>query len=119
MTAGRSVYLAGKMRGVKNFAFDKFDKARDELLKDGWEVISPADIDREVNGFDPFILPDDYDWNTVPDTLKLDELIERDLKAVRECSAIYMLKGWETSLGARAEHAVAMWAGKLVIYEAE
>ena len=39
-------YLAGPMRGYKDYNFPAFDAARDQLVKEGWRVISPADIDR-------------------------------------------------------------------------
>lgn len=40
------VYIAGPMRDKPGNNFPAFDKARDLLLKAGYNVISPADIDR-------------------------------------------------------------------------
>ena len=34
-----------------------------------------------------------------------------------DCDAIYMLRGWENSKGARAEHAVAVWVGLDIMYQ--
>jgi hypothetical protein len=34
-----------------------------------------------------------------------------------DSDAIYMLRGWEQSKGARAEHAVAVWIGLEIIYQ--
>lgn len=59
-------YIAGRMRGIKWYNFPAFDKARENLIKMGFEVISPADLDRK-NGFDALNLPEDYDWNSIPD----------------------------------------------------
>lgn len=113
-------YCAGAMRGRKNLAFDLFDAARDKLLAEGHDVVSPADLDR-AHGFDAMDLPDDWDWNTLPDIeiLKLDKVIARDVLAILECDGIYMLKGWLWSVGAFAEWAVALWAGKEVRFEEE
>ncbi|MHB1850453.1 MAG: DUF4406 domain-containing protein, partial [Acidimicrobiales bacterium] len=49
MTLGR-IYIAGPMRGVKDWNFPAFDAARDLLVAAGWEVVSPADLDR-AGGF--------------------------------------------------------------------
>ena len=107
-------YLAGPMRGIPFFNFPAFDEARDKLRALGHEVISPADIDRE-NGFDAMLLPEDTDWNVIPPQLNLDALIERDLAAVRRCHFVVTLPGWQHSVGARAEVAVAQWAGKSIM----
>lgn len=110
------VYIAGPMSGHELFNFPAFDAARDLLLNVYWQPVSPADIDREY-GFDPASLPSDYDWSKLPDDLDMKEVVERDIKALLECDAIFMLNGWEKSVGARAEHGVAVFAGLLVIYE--
>ena len=52
------------MRGKKWFNFPGFDWAKECLTRAGWEVISPADLDREI-GFDVKNLPPDTDWNDV------------------------------------------------------
>ena len=113
-------YIAGAMRGRVGFAFDLFDAARDKLIAEGDEVVSPADIDR-AHGFDPKNLPEDWDWSVIPDAdiLKLEHIIPRDINALLECDGIYMLKGWLWSVGAFAEWAVALWANKLIRYEEE
>lgn len=41
------------------------------------------------------------------------------LKHLVICDAIYMLRGWENSKGATAEHAVAKWIGLEIIYQGE
>ena len=108
-------YVAGSMRKIELFNFPAFDAARDRLLAEGHDVVSPADIDR-CHGFDPMTLPVDYDWSSDTD-VDMDHIIPRDLLAILECEGIYLLKGWMDSVGAFAEWAVAMWAGKTVRYE--
>lgn len=94
-------YIAGPMRGYKDYNFPAFDAARDRLLKLDVVVISPADMDRTLG------------HGTNRDYAK------RDTKAILECDAIYMLKGWEKSVGATAEHALAKWAGLTIFYQEE
>ena len=110
------VYIAGPMRGIEFYNFPEFDRAKEDLIAEGMKVVSPADIDRE-NGHDPFKHPQGHDWNQFPAELTLNSTIERDIAEVLNCDAIYMLNGWEDSNGAKAERAVAIWAGKDVGYE--
>ena len=119
MSKGK-IYIAGPMRRFKHFNFPAFDEAKLKMEAQDWTVISPADIDR-AHGFDPKNLPEDWDWSVIPDDdiLKLEHIIPRDINALLECDGIYMLKGWLWSVGAFAEWAVALWAGKTVRYEEE
>jgi hypothetical protein len=111
----KTIYIAGPMRGIKWFNFPAFDAARGALGAAGWVVASPADMDRRA-GLDPFTLPPDRDWNTLPDGYDFDEIRRRDLAAVMSADAIYMLPGWSRGKGARAEFAVARWWEKEVLY---
>lgn len=113
----KSCYIAGPMRGIKWFNFPAFDTAYCEVSRLGYDPVSPADIDRK-NGFDPHLLPEDHDWNVVPETgPTLAQVVDRDIKAVLKCDAIYLLKGWEKSTGARAEYAVARFKHAIVMLE--
>ena len=110
------VYLAGAMRKIPFYNFPAFDAARDILSGQGCEVISPADLDREA-GFDAMKCHPDTDWNAIPDHFSFDECVTRDIEAVRKCDLIFLLTGWETSTGARAEKALAEWLGKEIRYQ--
>ena len=102
------------MRGLKWYGFDKFDHAKRELESRGFDVVSPADLDRET-GFNPFDLPEDHDWNTLPVGFILKHAVLRDIKALSDCHAIALLPGWEQSQRATAELAVAKWLGLEVL----
>lgn len=108
------VYIAGPMRGIPLYNFPAFDEAAEEIRLEGHTPVSPADIDRD-HGFDPSSLPDGWDWNDLPDGLVLNEIIERDLAALRGCQAIFLLPGWRQSRGAVAEYHAALWQGLQVI----
>lgn len=113
------IYIAGPMRGKKWFNFPDFDWAKECLVRAGWEVISPADLDREV-GFDVKNLPPDTDWNDVSKLgFDLKAAVQRDVAAILDCDAIFMLHGWSESRGAKAEKAVAEWLGLMVFYQVD
>ena len=112
------VYIAGPMRGHDQYNFPAFDAVAEELRDEGCEVVNPADLDRAA-GFDPSDLPDDWDWNELPDGVDSSEYADRDLDALATCDAIYMLPGWRQSTGATAEYAVAKWRGLMLIGHVE
>jgi hypothetical protein len=105
------------MRGYAHYNFPAFDLAAAEMRREGWHVVSPADIDRL---FEPW--PDKYppeDFEPTVDDFK--RFIRRDLNFLLELSpetdGIYMLSGWEKSKGAVLELAMAEFIGLKVIYE--
>lgn len=112
-------YIAGPMRGLPYFNFPAFDEAALQLRNQGFEVISPAEMDRHI-GFDPETLGPDYDWNDLNKcNFSLMDAIDRDVAALKKCDAIFMLRGWEKSKGAKAEKALAEWIGLVVSYQEE
>ena len=137
------IYIAGPMRGKEWFNFPDFDWAKECLMRAGWEVISPADLDREI-GFDVKSLPPDTDWNDITKIgFDLRAAAQRDVAAICKCDAIFMasnrkkygkllsvaaickcdaifmLHGWSESRGAKAEKAIAEWLGLMVFYQVD
>jgi len=108
-------YIAGPMRGIFRYNWPAFFAAEIYLDSIGFACVNPARLDLE-KGFDAYALPEDYDWANFPIGILMD-IIKEDLDAVLECSHIYMLAGWDKSLGAQAEYAVAKWADKEVIWQ--
>lgn len=45
------------------------------------------------------------------------EMIAADIRLLDKCDAIFMMKGWEYSQGARLEHDYAAAVGKEIIYQ--
>ena len=110
----KRIYIAGPMRGYEYFNYPAFNRAADAIrndpeLCDIWHVCNPAEIG---NDFTP--TPDDL--AKAPDLLE--RLMEFELAVVKSCDAIYLLRGWEKSEGARAELRVAL-DNKLEIYTEE
>lgn len=107
------VYIAGPMRGHYLYNFPAFDRVESQLICDGHDPVNPANLDRE-DGFDPMDLAldhPDWDWSQLPPGTESADYATRDLELLATCDAIYMLKGWGASTGARAEYAVAKWRG--------
>jgi hypothetical protein len=104
------------MRNRAWYNFPAFDEAASLLRALGHEVRSPAEMDRAV-GFDPAgdpryatkegcrNEPEGHDWS---------DMIDRDLAAIKWCDCVFLLCGWETSVGASAEAGVAKWMGKQI-----
>ena len=104
----KTLYVAGPMRGYKDFNFPAFDAAADRLRADGWRVLNPAEHDRN-GGFDETL-------NTL-DGFDMHDAFRWDIEAVLASDAIYMLAGWENSHGANIEHSVAKAIGLELLYE--
>ena len=103
-----NIYIAGPMRGYERFNFASFDAAQSHLSRDGHTAVSPASLDRDV-GFDP-----DRDTH---DAAFLRAALLRDIEAILAVEAVCVLPGWEKSVGATAEVALARWAGiKVLLY---
>ena len=86
-------YIAGPMTGLPDFNYPEFNKAADELRKQGYKVVNPAELD----GGDTSMT-----WTYY---------IKRDLKELLDCQGIVLLKGWEKSRGATLEAFVAYILG--------
>ena len=66
----------------------KADLVKAKLSREGWTPVSPFDI---YAGKNP----------------KYEDYICADLRAMMDCDAIFMCKGWESSVGCRIEYSVA------------
>jgi hypothetical protein len=106
------VYIAGPMRGQEGNGFAKFDAVKELALRKGFNVISPADIDRGAG------------------EKAEDDLQPSHVYVLRDFWALYFLArrspgngvifidGWTRSIGASAEFFLARWLG-LPVYDAE
>ena len=103
-------YISGAMRGIRWYNFGAFDVMANRLRANSYRVVNPADLDRK-EGFDPRELPDNHDWDTLPDGMKLRETAKRDLiPLLEECTHYVVLPG-PIGAGTKAEIAVAEWIG--------
>jgi hypothetical protein len=114
------IYVAGPMRGKPDFNFPAFDKASAFLRRLGHTVFNPADRDREAHGPDIGKSLDGNIDEAVQKGFSLREALAADMKFIaEEADGIWMLEGWETSLGARAEHALATALKLRIFYDCD
>ena len=93
------IYIAGKIGNHDLHVYtQKFEAAENHLRVIGYEPVNPCKINSYL--FFPW---EDYILN--------------DIRHLLKCEAIYMLKDWTESKGARIEHFIALEAGMKVIYE--
>ncbi len=104
----RMIYISGPMTGIAGHNFAAFDAAELALREKGWRVVSPANIARK-NGVSE---------GSSVDSEELRQIQEQDLEALLTCKAVFMLKGWRDSKGAKAEFHVAKWLQLEVQFEA-
>ena len=102
----RQIYISGAISGLEEQATRKrFIEAQERWQRMDFPVINPFDLYDAAKKH--------YDTESITWGL----LMRLDLKALEECQIIYMLKGWETSPGARIERDFAIRLGLEVIYE--
>ena len=97
------IYISGKITGTVDYA-ERFRIAGMRLKKNGYTVVNPAEIGDMLDEMVPF-------------ELSHDEYMAIDLQLLKRCDAIYMLKGFENSDGARMERMKAIAWGKKIFYE--
>lgn len=97
------VYISGKITGTKDY-LNRFHMAQNSLERSGHTVVNPAEIGTALDRMVPF-------------EMTHDEYMQIDLMLLKKCDAIYMLKGFDDSPGAREERVKAIAWGEKVLYE--
>lgn len=113
------LYLAGPMRGYKDFNFPAFHAKAAELRAEGYEVFSPAERDEKKYGTE-VSKSETGSLTDVAATVgfSLREALGADCKWIcEEADGIYLMKGWRASKGANAERALCVALGLLIIDE--
>lgn len=105
------VYLAGPMRGYPELNFPAFHAAAKKLREDGYEVFSPAEKGEEVLAITDPSLQSNLDFRRKVFLLDTEYIC-------KHADAVFLLPGWEHSLGARAEKALAEAIGLEVLHVA-
>ena len=92
------IYVSGGITGVEGY-LEKFQSAEDDLIEEGYQVINPAKT------LDTLL------------TLTYEQYIQICYPMIDACSTIFMMKGWEMSIGAGQELRYAQQNNKKVIYQ--
>lgn len=93
------VYISGPITKDKNF-YNKFKEAEQRLKEAGYEVINPAKIG--------LLLPKSFTHG---------DYMDIDYALLQKCDCIYMLKGYNASIGAKNELNYAKEHGIKVLYQ--
>lgn len=91
------IYISGKITDNPN-ARNEFEKQEAVLIMDGHFPVNPFNLNHDH----------DMTWES---------FMREDIKALLDCEAIYMLKNWKKSKGAKIEKELAEMLGMRVIYE--
>ena len=94
-----TIYISGKISGLDfDDAYKTFLDAQIKYESVGFEVINPMRLNHDH----------DLCWESY---------MREDLKAMLDCTHIYMLKNWHLSRGANIEYNLAMELGLIVVFE--
>lgn len=112
-----TIYIAGPMRHKRGCNFDAFDEAslRGQAL--GFNIISPAEMDRFA-GINP--APDDPCDGSKLSQADIDAIVARDIAAIMSLKqengdGIALLPGWGHSRGTNAEVGVGLWRNLMIL----
>lgn len=112
----KTIYIAGKMRGVPGYNRPAFDRAAARIIDAGNVPISP--VAEDVKAGVPLSVFDetrkDVDWSKTPPGFDFPACRARCIAAIERADEIQVLDGWTDSYGALAEVAYALWCGKPV-----
>ena len=89
------IYLSGKITGDANYR-QKFGSMEKELLSYGYVVFNPA------------ILPDGFEY---------EDYMDLDLLILSRCDAIFLMRDWKNSPGAKREYEEAKRLGLRILTE--
>ena len=114
------LYLAGPMRGIPHFNFPAFHAAAAALRAQGHEVFSPAERDIARHGGKDLSANNhtgDEAQAAREEGFSIRDAMGDDMDFIcRHADGIAMMPGWETSSGARAEHATAVALHLTILY---
>ena len=97
------IYLSGKITGREKEEYTKqFARAENFYKAGGFDVVNPVTIGEAVLKNNP--------------KAKWEDFMAEDLKALKTCTHIVLLEGWEESKGAKMEKAEAEKMGLEIMY---
>lgn len=103
------LYLAGPMTGIPQFNIPAFDEMARTLRGEGYEVVSPAELDGPETRAVALASPDGAPGSGSANGETFGDFLGRDVKMMVDdgIDAVVVLPGWDRSKGARIETFVA------------
>jgi len=99
--ANKKCYIAGKIGDLAKEVYElEFERAKSEVIKLGYEPISPVDLPH-AHG---------KTWS---------EYMREDLVALMGCDTLYAIRNWRQSPGATIEINLALSVGINIIHQAQ
>ena len=97
------IYISGKITGLEKEVYTKqFARAEAFYKTSGFDVVNPVTIGEEILKNNP--------------KAKWEDFMKEDLKALKTCTHIVLLEGWEESKGAKMEKTEAEKLGLEIMY---
>ena len=93
------VYISGPISNAPDYLIN-FAGAKSRLLRCGYEVVNPAQM-----------------CLSLPNTFSHNEYMEVCMAALKACDTIYLLNGWQNSVGAKIEAEYALFNNYTMIEE--
>lgn len=90
-----TIYISGPVSGNKKYR-EEFEMAERMLKFLKWKVVNPVKHEKEGKEWDYYL--------------------KKDIRKLLKCDAIYMMRGWSSSKGARLERIIAQELGMEIIY---
>lgn len=103
------VYISGKITGDDNYR-TKFATAEQRLIRDGYKVLNPVEEADRLDRVHQAMGRAAPTWS---------DYMRKCLLAIIDVDAVYMLRDWQESRGARLEHYIASELGITIVYEEE
>lgn len=118
----KRIYIAGPMTGIPQFNFPAFDAAAADLRAQGFEVVTPSEMDDDATRQMAMASVDGAPGSGSANGESWGDFLARDVKMIADdgIEGIFVLPGWEKSRGARLETFVGHLCGLIVIeYESD
>ena len=96
----RKIFISGPMTGKPGYNFKEFDRVELQLKSAGHDVVNPADVSRKFKEKEILKYGDAFN-----------RMVDEQLELLKGCNVIYLLDGWERSVGVRRELSAALQQG--------
>lgn len=102
----KTVYISGAITGIQGYQ-EHFAKADEHIKSFGLKTLNPVEFCKGM----------EKKAKELGVTLEWGDYMRKCLVTIPAADAMYMLRGWENSKGARLEHHIAQELGLEIMYQ--